>query len=229
MAYFDQYSEQYRQMLAASTGTSVEAAGFFAGRKIYQLQRMLPADFEAQTILDYGCGIGMSLLPLRQGFPNARIVGVDPSEASLGIAEDQHKALNIELLPLAKFQQDECRETFDLIFLSCVLHHIDGNQHQQVLQSLHERSSPSGRIAIVEHNPYNPLTRKTVRDCPFDEGVTLIPSHQLRRLLVAAHWHKPCRRYITFVPPSLQRLRGIEDWLPWCPAGGQYLLMAQRT
>jgi predicted TPR repeat methyltransferase len=227
VTYFDQYSNQYKQMLAASTGTNVESAGFFASQKIHHLRRSLPVGFDVKSILDYGCGIGMSLMPLRQAFPKARIVGVDPSEASLQVAADQHKDHDIELMSLSTFQRQQHEDLFDLIFLSCVLHHIDENEHKEVLGLLNARCSTGGRIAIVEHNPSNPYTRKIVRDCPFDEGVKLIPSRYLKRLLMSSGWQKPNSKYITFIPPSLRRISMMEDWLAWCPAGGQYLLMAQ--
>ncbi len=226
-AEFDCYSAQYKQILAASTGSRVESTGFFAKQKIHHVRRRLPVNLNVKTILDYGCGIGMSLMPLRQAFPEARIVGVDPSEASLRVAADQHKSLNVELLPLSSFEKQGDEDTFDLIFVSCVLHHIDAHDHKGLLELLRRKCSEVGYIAIVEHNPNNPLTRKIVRDCPFDEGVELIKARRLKNLLLSSGWSQPKESFISFIPPSLSYIRRLEDWLTWFPAGGQYLLMAQ--
>lgn len=226
-AYFDQYSNRYKELLAANTGTDLSSAGFFAGQKAHHLRRALPPGFKVCTVLDYGCGIGMSLRPLQQAFPEARITGVDPSVRSLEIAAAEHRDLDVMLTPLSEFEADPSRSGFDVIVLSCVLHHIEADQHPDVLRSLSRRCSAQGRIAIFEHNPRNPLTRKTVRDCPFDEGVTLIPPRTAHRLLTSAGWRGVRRRYITFVPPALTRFKAVEDWLPWCSLGGQYMLMAQ--
>ncbi len=225
--FFDQYSDQYKQLLAASTGTNVESAGYFATRKIHHVCRSLPVDLDVKSILDYGCGIGLSLMPLRQAFPKARIVGVDPSEACLQVALEHHNDQNVELMPLSNFQCVQYEDAFDLIFLGCVLHHIDDDEHKNVLRMLNSRCSIGGRIAIVEHNPGNPYTRKIVKNCPFDEGVKLISSRYLKHLLISTGWEKPSRKYITFIPPFLKRISMLEDRLGWCPAGAQYLLMAE--
>jgi ubiquinone/menaquinone biosynthesis C-methylase UbiE len=228
-AYFDQYSDRYKELLAVQTGSDLRSTGFFATQKAHHLLHSLPRNIQVKSILDYGCGIGMSLAPLRLAFPEAKITGVDPSERSLEIAASEHPDANIELMPLTEFQSGNREGQYDVILLSCVLHHIEADQHASVLRGLSKVCAPSGRIAVVEHNPRNPLTRKIVRDCPFDEGVTLLSTGAARRLLLSSGWQPVLRKYITFVPPSLQRLKGIEEWLPWCPLGGQYMLMAQPS
>jgi SAM-dependent methyltransferase len=228
MAYFDNYSEEYKNLLAKHTGTSPGSdLTFFARQKAHHLRRALPDPLAVHSILDFGCGIGMAVRPLHLAFPKARITGVDPSTKSLDIAAQEHKDINTRLIPLADFNADPSIGNFDLIVISCVLHHIECDQHSAVLQSLRHRCSPTGKIAIFEHNPLNPLTLKTVRDCPFDEGVTLIRASQGRALLKASGWDNVKKRYITFVPPTLSKYKACEDWLPWCPLGGQYMLTAE--
>ena len=99
-AYFDTYSENYKKILAKSTGEDVESASFFATQKVSHVARCHQNNHSLQTILDYGCGVGMSLRPLRQQFPWADISGADPSQGSLDVAAREHADCHINMLPL---------------------------------------------------------------------------------------------------------------------------------
>jgi trans-aconitate methyltransferase len=169
----------------------------------------------------------MSLRPLRQKFPEAEILGADPSQRSLDVAAREHAGFHIKMLPLGELKESGYVQYFDLIFISCVFHHIDSDQHVATLNALRDLCSPTGQVAIFEHNPSNPMTRKIVRNCPFDEGVTLISPRTLHHRIMAAGWKGLRRRYISFVPPKLKSFRSLEPFLAWCPLGAQYLITAK--
>lgn len=226
-AYFDAYSENYKKILAQSTGEDVESASYFASQKISHLARCYPSNHTLQTILDYGCGVGMTLRPLRQKFPETEIAGADPSQSSLDVAAREHADCHIIMLPLGELNQSCYARHFDLIFVSCVFHHIDSEQHIATLNSLRNLCSPTGQVAIFEHNPANPITRRIVRNCPFDEGVTLISPRTLRDRMIAAGWKSIRKSYISFVPPKLKRYKSLESFLGWCPLGAQYMITAK--
>lgn len=226
-AYFDAYSDNYKDILAKSTGEDIESASFFADQKVNHLCRSLKNPSNIKSILDYGCGVGMSLRPLQLAFPQAKIIGVDPSTRSLEVAAREHSDCNVSMIHLDQLKHTELEKSFDLIFISCVFHHIDAEEHVIILKKLMSLCKPNGQLAIFEHNPVNPVTRKIVRDCPFDEGVTLISPRRLRHRLTAAGWEGLRKRYISFVPPKLKRLKLLERFLSWCPLGGQYFVTAQ--
>lgn len=225
--YFDKYSENYKQILAKSTGEDIESASFFANQKVGHLARHCPSNHSLQSILDYGCGVGMALRPLRQTFPKAEIIGADPSQSSLDSAAREHEDCYINTLPLGELNHSKYAQHFDLIFVSCVFHHIDAKHHVATLNSLRNLCSPTGRVAIFEHNPANPITRRIVRNCPFDEGVSLISPRTLRNRMTAAGWKELRRNYISFIPPKLKSFRSLESVLGWCPLGAQYLITAK--
>ena len=228
-ASFDAYSDDYRTILAESTGESVESASFFAEQKVSHLARRRKELQSIQAILDYGCGVGMSLQPLHQQFPGAKLTGADPSQLSLDVAAREHADLELDLIPLDNLQQTEYEQHFDLIFISCVFHHIEPDQHIATLKALRNLCSPRGQVAIFEHNPFNPITRKIVRNCPFDAGVTLISPQQLSERLRAAGWGNIQRRYISFIPPKLKLFKSVEPLLGWLPLGAQYFITAQPS
>jgi len=226
-SYFDAYSENYKEILAKSTGENVKSASFFAEQKAAHLAQSCKESHRKQTILDYGCGVGMSLRPLHQKFPGAQLAGTDPSQLSLDVAAREHTDMNVDLIPLDDLNQPKYEHYFDLIFISCVFHHIEADQHIATLKALKKLCSTRGQVAIFEHNPANPITRKIVRECPFDEGVTLISPQKLGEQLKIAGWGKLQTRYISFVPPKLKQLKSLEPLLSWLPLGGQYFITAQ--
>jgi hypothetical protein len=82
-------------------------------------------------------------------------------------------------------------------------------------------------IALFEHNPLNPLTRKAVRGCKFDRDAELLGRRETARLLTEAGLF-PRRRYIEFFPRESGLLRRIEVRLGWLPLGAQYVVFAHR-
>ena len=70
---------------------------------------------------------------------------------------------------------------------------------------------PGGIVAILEHNPLNPLTRVVVSRCEFDEGVELVGMRDTKRLLEGAGTDVVESSYFLFFPwhaRVLRRVRG---------------------
>jgi hypothetical protein len=87
---------------------------------------------------------------------------------------------------------------------------------------------PGGIVAIFEHNPWNPLTRKVVRDCEFDVGVELLSRRRTVELLSAAGLEVEEWRYIVFFPREGGGLRRVERSVARLPLGAQYYTAARR-
>jgi hypothetical protein len=92
-----------------------------------------------------------------------------------------------------------------------------------VVSLVASKLAPGGRLFVFEHNPYNPLTRRAVRDCPFDDDAILLPPGEVRGLLQRAALAGVRQDFVLFFPRSLARLRPLEPWLRWCPLGAQTL------
>lgn len=224
---FDEYSENYKEILAQSTGQSLKAATFFASQKAYYLKYCFPDKIVLRQILDYGCGIGLALGPLRKKYPSSEITGADPSHSCLDVAAREYQDQNISLLSLDELSNKKNEQKYDLIFVSCVFHHIQAASHVKTLEFLRSLCSPCGQIVIFEHNPANLLTRKVVESCPFDKEAVLISPKIMFERMNAAGWKKIRHRYITFVPPGLRFLKSVESVLGWLPLGAQYLITAK--
>jgi SAM-dependent methyltransferase len=219
---FDDYASDYDRLLHEGTGFFADRESYFAQYKIDILRRQI--DSSIGRILDFGCGIGRNIPFLRAAFPQATIVGYDPSKASLARARIDHPGVVF----IGDLPNDDVCDPYDLILVACVFHHIPLERRPIVTSTLHQRLRPGGSLVVFEHNPFNPITRKIVRDCPFDRDAVLLRRSESRRLLSAAGFSDVRGSYCLFIPPSLPRLLRFERMLGWLPLGGQYWLKARR-
>jgi len=220
---FDDYTENYNSLLRESTGFFSESEAYFARYKIDILRREVPGT--ARRLLEYGCGIGRNIPFLRAAFPDATITGSDISAASLEIAHKENPGVDF----FVEQADTDAAEPYEVIFIAGVFHHIPVRERAAVMKTLFRRLSPGGTIIIFEHNPFNPVTRKIVNDCPYDRDAVLLKPSELKTLLTDAGL--PVRRssYCLFVPPSLSALLSLETKLGWLPLGGQYWVKATRS
>lgn len=98
------------------------------GRERLQPSIDLAAKIEGapNTILDVGCGSGMSTLCLRNRFPNAAITGVDLSAGMLEKAKQL--SLNVDFLQKDCSQSIEELGKFDLVFSNAFLQWLDNQE-----------------------------------------------------------------------------------------------------
>ncbi len=216
---FDHYAQTYEQAHAQSVKLSGEGPEFFAEHKLGCLLRMGVSG--KHSVLDYGCGTGglTRLSSERFGF----VAGYDPSERSLEVARER--------APRATFYSAEASipdARFDAAILSGVLHHVSPPERRGVVATVASKLKPGGRLFVFEHNPYNPLTQRAVRACPFDDDAILLSPRELRRLLAAAAFTSVRQDYVLFFPRRLALLRPLETLLRAFPLGAQTLTIGAR-
>jgi ubiquinone/menaquinone biosynthesis C-methylase UbiE len=181
-----------------------------------------------RRVLDFGCGIGNTSLALASSFPEARVVGTDPSSDSIAIAR-RRAGTNMEFAVSEEHRLPFEDRSFDLAIAACVFHHIDAAQQAHWVREITRVLRPGGRFVMFEHNPLNPLTQRVVRRIPFDEGVILLRRGDAYRLLVNAGLRPRRSRYYFFFPRMLAALRPIEPLLAWLPLGGQFYVAGERA
>jgi SAM-dependent methyltransferase len=219
---FDKYTNEYNLLLQERTGFFSKDDAYFARYKVELMKSRLTQ--RVKTILEYGCGIGRNISFIREAFPYADVVGTDISQASLDIARQDHPEVSFIT------ESDELSDIgkFDLIFVAGVYHHIPVAKRTDVSDLLYRRLDPFGNLFVFEHNPYNPITRRIVSKCPYDDDAVLLRPKELREHLRQSGFRNPHTEYCLFVPPNLTMLTWIEPRLCWLPLGGQYFVHVSK-
>ena len=221
MEDFDKFAHDYKTILDDSIKLGGEKGEYFSTYKANYVSRHIGKDF-AGKILDYGCGIGLLSKDLLIHLPHAKVDGFDVSVASIEHVPENLKKQGHFTSDLNLLAQD-----YDLIVIANVLHHIELPQRAAVIAKLKKLVKNEGKIIIFEHNPFNPLTRKIVKDSPLDKGVILLPFPEVLSYLKKAGFKKLQSNYIVFFPKFLANLRPAEPYLSWLPLGAQYVAMGQ--
>ena len=219
---FDQFAGNYKHVLDQSIAVSGEDSSYFAEYKARYLARILGAEFSGK-ILDFGCGVGLLSRFIKKHLPKSRLDGFDVSRES--IARIDHSLTGQGVFTS---DSDHLARDYDLIVVANVMHHVAPEQREATLKELANRLAANGKLALIEHNPANPLTRRTVDRCPFDEDAILLRSAEAKSLIQSAGLTLLRRDYIVFMPRPLARLRPLEPWLSWLPLGAQYAVLGEK-
>jgi SAM-dependent methyltransferase len=219
---FDRYRDSYREELDEATSFAGAEAGFYTEVKAELLAdlalRRLAAPAELK-VLDAGCGPGETDRYLQPAFP--KLTGVDVSAAMIEAAAERNPwATYRQVAPSEPLPFEDA--SFDLSFTICVLHHIEPGERDQFMGELARVTKPSGLVAVFEHNPNNPATRKVVRDCVFDEDVSLLRMRETLALMGRQGLACAERRFILFFPWRSSLFRATERGLARLPIGAQY-------
>ena len=217
---FDEYAKSYDEILGDQLNFFNRDDEYFARYKVECIKAHIKET--PRTILEYGCGTGRNLRFLKDAFKDAEIYGCDISAKSLEIARKQNVDCHL-FLP----DQRPPKSAFDLIFVAGVFHHIPPEERAQVMKEIACLLRKDGKLFVFEHNPWNPVTRRLVRDCPFDEDAVLIKPSELTDLLTEAGFRVEKKRYALFFPEVLKCFRKYEKRLGFIPLGGQYFIHAR--
>jgi SAM-dependent methyltransferase len=218
-AEFDRFDQTYEAELDDAISFAGQEHEFYVEAKARRLlelarRRLGPRPLR---VLDVGCGVGLTDGPL---LPHVEsLEGVDVSPGMIERAQKANPAAGYRVYDGRRLPFDDA--TFDVSFAICVLHHVDPADRRPLVAELGRVTRPDGLVAVFEHNPLNPLTRRVVRNCAFDEGVVLIGRGELVRLFRAAGLRVEDREYLLFFP---WRADALERRLTRLPLGAQYVV-----
>ena len=168
-------------------------------------------------LLDVGCGTGLSHPGLKElGFS---VHGSDVSVEALRVARSANPEATYTVTDGSALPYRN--SIFDITIAVCVLHHTDQEQRQLLVSEMCRVTRAGGLVAVVDHNPFNPLTRLAVWRCAFDSDAELLTATQARRLFRAANVH-PLTRHFLFFPFRNRFFSWVEKHLGWLGLGAQY-------
>ncbi|BAZ38165.1 type 11 methyltransferase [Calothrix sp. NIES-4101] len=120
-----------------------------------------------QTILDMGCGVGMSTFALQELYPEAEITGLDLSPYFLAVAQyrSQQRQIN-NLQPKINWVHEKAESTnlpdasFDLVSIFLVCHELPQSPSRQIFAEAKRLLRPGGHLAIMDMNPNSEAFKK---------------------------------------------------------------------
>jgi len=226
---FDEFAEDYDKLHAKNISSSGFEPSYFDEYKIKEVARVLHSASMSQSmhILNYGCGIGKSEVFFHKYFPKSTSLGVDISPESIRRAQEENS--NLPTAEFSVFSPGEFPHwgEFDVIYIANVFHHIPHDLHHDILVHLKSQLKKGGHLFMFEHNPWNPVTVRTINQCEFDrDAVLLSPTYATDSFRKAGFSHVK-KNFTLFFPAMLSSLIPLEKYLTWLPLGAQYYIHAQ--
>jgi SAM-dependent methyltransferase len=218
---FDRYDRDYEEVVERSIAFSGLKHDFFLEAKAIALQRLFAGHFGSRRpdLLDLGCGVGR-LHPLLADVAGS-LAGTDVSEASILRAREDNHAVEYRPMEGAIIPWDE--NSFDVSLAVCVFHHIPVAERAAAAAEMVRVTRPGGLVILIEHNPWNPLTRLSVLRCPFDHDAVLLGAREARTLLAGAGLAGIRSRHMLLLPTRRAGAPAIERAFETLPLGAQYL------
>jgi len=225
---FDEFAKDYRRIHNNVIKISGTDSDYFSEQKIEEIRKNEIG--QSHRVLDIGCGDGNSAVFFQKHFAQCEYAGLDTSKESVSVALGREIS-GADFAHYNGFDMPFPEDSFDIAFISCVLHHVDSQQHEKILTEARRVLKPGGRLYIFEHNPFNPMTRRMVRNCPFDEDAVLMTSSYIRNLLLNLKFQSVNTAYTIFFPRHriFKAMLPLEGYLSWLPLGGQYYVRSVKS
>ncbi len=226
-AQFDAYSENYEEALQRGLSISGESAAYFArGRVAWLARRLAALRFQPESVLDFGCGTGITAPYLLELLGAKQLVGVDVSPGSLAVARRDCSSDRIRFFPTHELDP---AARFDLVYCNGVFHHVPLAERREAVAYIRRALRPGGLLALWENNPWSPGARYVMARIPFDRDAEMISARGARRLLRAGGLVAVRTDYLFIFPRVLRLLRPLEAPLARLPAGAQYEILASKS
>jgi tRNA (cmo5U34)-methyltransferase len=137
--------------------TFAEFSGYFIPRRAEQIAAVtatlepLPGDF---TALELGCGDGTLAWAVLEGFPDAKVVGLDGSPHMLNTAAQRLRTHASRFTP-ERFELVEPLwrrrdHSVHAVFSSLVIHHLAGSAKQALFRDVYSLLEPGGVFTIAD-------------------------------------------------------------------------------
>jgi trans-aconitate methyltransferase len=226
MGDFDHYSSDYDTILAKGLSISGEDKHYFArGRVAWLAQCLEKIRMRAESLIDYGCGIGTSTPLFFELLGVEQFIGLDSSVMSLEVAR---KAYHLERANF--FHPDKYQPVgeIDIGFCNGVFHNIPPKERASTIKYLHRCLRPGGILALWENNPWNPGTRYVMNRIPFDRDAVMLSSIEMRRIVKECGFELLRTDFLFIFPRTLRFLRWTEPLLSRLPLGGQYQVLCRK-
>ena len=225
---FDHHADGYSHTINGALKEFDASHDFFYRHKAKLIARLLAGmgrDASAMDLLDVGCGIGNIhelIGPKFRSLHGVDVSGTSIAEAKSRFPQYQYTAYDGNRLPVED-------GSVDIALAICVFHHVPPAYWSQLAAEMLRVLRPGGVVLIIEHNPWNPVTRHIVNTCPIDADAVLLSRPRTVRLLKEAGAVKVSARSILSIPPKTDFLMTVDSLFGLLPLGAQYYCLAQKA
>ena len=117
---------------------------------------------EPQTILDLGCGTGLSTFALQALYPDATVMGADLSSYFLAVAryQGQRRSTAVHWKHAASESTGLKTASFDLVSSSLMFHELPQEAISKILREARRLLRPGGHFALMDMNPQSDVFLK---------------------------------------------------------------------
>jgi ubiquinone/menaquinone biosynthesis C-methylase UbiE len=228
MPEFDAYHRHYEQTIDRAISYIGKPQQFFTIVKADYLSELFLRRFGSEReikVLDIGCGNARIHPFLLERCPHLRLRGIDVASTSVEAARQAHPQVQYDVYDGTKLPYNTGQ--FDAAYTICVMHHVSPSQWPAFIADMCRVVRPGGMVSVIEHNPFNPLTRLLVNTCPYDQNANLLRASQLSKFMRNAGLKEIERRFIQFTPFEGHFFKRFDRFMGWLPLGAQYLTTAR--
>jgi tRNA (cmo5U34)-methyltransferase len=167
--YFNSIKDKYSEDIKKINPCYVEMISSTLG--------YLPNNWKPSNILELGCGTGNLTLVIKEGFPKAKITGVDLSGEGIKVCRDRINSTNVKLLQSDLTTVTFKDESFDVIISSLTIHHLQTAERSELYRKARNWLKPRGWLIICDRYcddniSISDINRKTWHKKATENGAT---------------------------------------------------------
>lgn len=148
----------YDMGMFATTGGAMGKLTDMAGCAVVDWLRDEYPNFKPKRILDIGCTIGHTVLPIAAAFPEAEVIAIDVAAPVLRYAAARAAALGINNVRFVQASGEDLSrfddESFDMVYTSMFLHETSNSAISIIMNQIYRVLAPSGLSLHLEQPSY---------------------------------------------------------------------------
>ena len=141
-----------------TTGGTIGGLCDGAGKSVAQWLKDQDASFKPKRILDIGCALGNSLLPIAQAFPEADIVAIDISAPMLRYGHARATSLGVKNITFMQMSGEDLSAfadgEFDFVMTSIFLHELSAKSLPKIMKEAFRVLAKDGVTLHLEQPQY---------------------------------------------------------------------------
>lgn len=215
-------SEKYLQTLESGLNHASEHEVFFAEYKARKLYEWCKSPSHGKKILDVGCADGLMTSFIDCFFESAEVYGTDYSREHIEFARGWYPEISFETTEATLPYPDN---TFDIAYVSNVVHHVSREQQETFIQELARVTRPGGFVVIMELNPCNIATALRFQYNHDENNAHMMTPWYTKNLL--RPYGKVSTQFFAFFKQSW--LRPFEPYITKIPFGSMYAVICKKN